>query len=283
MDSNLDAAVEQFRRLFDDWTSPSREIVNRLLDGLGADKRTAENCAGYVRDLGPVTDDVITALVRSLDFEERSARAIRSTLVAFGLPALEQLVREFRDTKNLDENLRSALLIQAIGEFGAAAATVVPDLIECLDHPMLHVRVHAAIALWRIDGRAQGRASTVVQGIAIPGLWEIIDPVIETLCEMGTEAREVLPVLVGMLVMNDPQNRDSYWLGRRGAIVVLEHMGSAAAAASPALKAAQSDPDESIRKLAIKAVESISRQIGSSDEKSSNNMSADADGKKEFS
>jgi hypothetical protein len=173
------------------------------------------------------------------------------------------LIRQYRDVKaSSDDSLRCILLIQAIGEFGAAAAEIAPDLVECLDHPLLHVRVHAAIALWRIDGRAKGRASTIAQGLSIPGLWEIIDAAVPALCEMGPEAQEVLPVLVGVLEMSEAQaGSDDYWLGRRGAMVVLEKLGPAAAAAIPALERAQSDPNESTSALATEVLQSIRRRI----------------------
>ena len=280
MDSDLEAALERvgIRKIYDDWTSPPEAILKRLLDNLKADKRTAEWTVDLVHDLGPVTEDVIPALVSALDYEERCARPIRRALVAFGPAAMAQLVHEFRGKKaNVEESLRCALLIQAIGEFGAAAAETVPDLVECLDDSMLHVRVHAAIALWRIDGRAKGRAGVVVQGIWLPGLWEIVDPACLALCEMGTEAQEVLPVLIGVLAMTDERHLERYRLGISGAISVLESMGSAAAAAIPALEAAQSVPDKWISGSAAKALESIRRQVELPAEQSSDKPTPEVD------
>jgi hypothetical protein len=251
------------REVYDDWTSPPDEVLKKLLDDLHADKRSAERTADLVHQLGPVTDAVIPALISALDFEERSTRPLRRALVAIGPPAMAELIRQFHDVKsNSDDSLRCILLIQAIGEFGAAAAEVAPVLVECLDHPMLHVRVHAAIALWRIDGRAQGRASIIAQGLAIPGLWEILDAAVPALCEMGVEAQEVLPVLIGVLEMSETRaGSDRYWLGRRGAMFVLEKLGPAAAAAIPVLEMAQHDPNESISTLATEVLNSIKRQI----------------------
>jgi hypothetical protein len=279
MNPDLEAALAKagIRELYDDWTSPPDELLKRLLDNLRADKRTAEWTANLVHQLGPVTDDVIPAMIRALDFEERSARPLRRALVACGPPAMTQLVEELRTT-NRDDSLRCTLLIQAIGEFSAAAAEATSDLTECLDHPLLHVRVHAAIALWRIDGRAQGRASVVAQGLSIPGLWEIVDPSVAALCEMGAEAQEVLPVLLGVLEMDDARTgSDRFYLGRRGAMFVLEKMGPAAAAATAVLKATQSDPDESIRVIATEVLESIQRQIQNSPGQSSIGKPGSAD------
>jgi hypothetical protein len=265
MNSDLEAALKKsgIRDLYEDWTSPPNEVLQKLLDDFQADNRSAERIADLVHRLGPVTDAVIPALIGALDFEERSARPMRRALVAFGPPAMAELIRQFHDVRsNSDDSLRCILLIQAIGEFGAAAAEVAPKLVECLDHPMLHVRVYAAIALWRIDGRAKGRASTIAQGLTIPGLWEIVDAVVPALCEMGAEAQEVLPVLIGVLEMSETRaGSDRYWLGRRGAMFVLEKLGPAAAASLPVLETAQRDPNESISALATEVLNSIKRQI----------------------
>src|SRR5262249_23044644 len=87
----------------------------------------------------------------------------------------------------------------ALGKIGPGARAAVPALLKALDDDWIALR--AAEALWRIERRAE---------LVLPTLGRLFDAgdeenVCDIACQMGPEARPLLPKLLNALA------RDDYW------------------------------------------------------------------------
>lgn len=153
--------------------------------------------AAYVLGgLGATARPAIPALEKALrdpdELVRRSAAVALWRLAGREQPALEMTLRDLRET---DPYARSGAA-DLLGELRAPAGAAVPPLKALLNDPAGQVRESAARALWRITGR---------KDLALLVLREQLEKeeagsqALAYLREMGTDAREVLPVLLRKL------------------------------------------------------------------------------------
>jgi HEAT repeat protein len=92
-----------------------------------------------------------------------------------------------------------AIAGEVIGEMGAVARGEIPALIECLEDRSPHgwwTRLEAAIALWRIDPRADRTLPVLMDLLRDPGARaSLATKAAQGLGEMGAAARDALPLL----------------------------------------------------------------------------------------
>jgi HEAT repeat protein len=193
----------------------------------------AANLSGLLREADPLPPTVIPALLEKLRYDDRTAEAARSVLRDIGPPALQALISSLRCA---DPWLRGHFAF-AIGRFGAEGKAALPPLKELLQDPDRHVRVHAAIAVWEIDGKTREIARIVMEGFR--SYHELAWKAARYLREMGPEASEVVPELIQILQSHE----DGWW--KWHAAVALGGMGLAAVPAIPSLiEATQSSDDD---------------------------------------
>ncbi len=210
----------------------------------------------------------------------------------FWEPIGETVGRIASETGNLPDGLRELLTHEnsgarhgalfALGECGALAEPVIPEMVASLRDPHLLVRIQAASSLSKMR-----RCPDIV----LPALREALDDpkpsvrcaVAKAIGDFGSEAAVAAPELVRLLQSPVPQLRmeaavalgkigpspreavpaligalsDSRPEVRRSSAEALGKMGPAARAAIPALRTVLNDEEESVREIARKSLESI--------------------------
>ncbi len=216
--------ILRYRDLFGN-QGTADQVLGSILEGLGSDKRTAEMAASAISEIGPVTDDVIPALINNLYHDERASQAIRSALRGMGDPALQQLVSRLPSAQ---VPLRY-LLIKAIGEFGPAARSAAPHLQLVFNSTDPIDRLYAVMALASIEGfRAELCIDIAKAFSGRPYTENEVEFAVRCLSEMGLSAAEALPIIVlGLIRLDD--------LLASGPAFVLSKIGSPAVLAIPAL------------------------------------------------
>jgi HEAT repeat protein len=134
--------------------------------------------------------------------------------------------------------------VESLGNFGAAAKPIVPELVKLLADDDPTTRVNTAVALWKIDRHSK----------AVPALIEMLrngtapEPYLAAtvLGQMQSEAAAVAPALLAALHSTDGDVR-------RAAARSLGQLGKAAFPALGQAKALQ-DPDPEARRLVIEAL-----------------------------
>jgi HEAT repeat protein len=123
-------------------------------------------CGGrnlFQRLLGhaPPGSDPVSALTTLLDDREPSVRAEAAFSLwqidrhAASVPVLVSVIHDSRSTKNAAAKLAASRAAECLGLIGAEATLAAPVLREALTHDYEWVRVQAARALWRIEGKAE--------------------------------------------------------------------------------------------------------------------------------
>ena len=134
--------------------------------------------------------------------------------------------------------------VESLGNFGAAAKPVVPELVKLLTDDDATTRVNTAVALWKIDRHPK----------AVPALLEMLqsgtspEPYLAAMAlgQMQPEAAAVAPGLIAALHSSDGDVR-------RAAARSLGKLGKAAFPALGQAKALE-DPDPEARRLVIEAL-----------------------------
>lgn len=134
--------------------------------------------------------------------------------------------------------------VESLGNFGAAAKPVVPELVKLLSDDDPTTRVNTALALWKIDRHAK----------AAPALMEMLrygvppEPYLAAvaMAQMGSDAATVAPALIAALHSRDGDVR-------RAASRSLGQLGRTAL---PAIEKAKTldNPDPEARRLAVESL-----------------------------
>ncbi|MEQ1828385.1 MAG: hypothetical protein ABL921_20660 [Pirellula sp.] len=230
----MNEAIERLRH-YTEWlglpeTATIDECLQALLECLNADKRTAENAADLISMIGPISHQVIPALIKNLDHDERAAQSMRRALNGMGPDALGQLVTEL-DTATKWH--RESILL-AIGEFGPQGSIAIPSLERHIESDEdLSTSVAAAIAHVRVIGPNSHNILHVAKGLfpqefVVP---EIGGHAYRTIYANPSFASEVLPMLIGSLVISQ---YDSYY-----GVFPCELLGGIGFRALPAVPALQ--------------------------------------------
>ena len=136
-----------------------------------------------------------------------------------------------------------------MGEFREKASETLPQLETLLRDDSSAVRVHAAVAIWKIDGRTAALAPFVLEGLR--GDAGLAGHAANCLREMGVAVENVVPALVELLT-----NATAAWQ-RGAAAAALGGMGIAAIPFIPALLAATNDSDESVACTAFQVLREL--------------------------
>lgn len=159
---------------------------------------------------------------------------------------LPALIRALSDTNEyVRENMASAF-----SKFGPAAESAVPALAKALDDGSARVRIMAAMALPKIDGRQTAVVIPVFKDVIANGNERDRHWAAVYLHEIQPTNTEIIPVFVDSLT-----NRDSGI--RSSAAYSLLPYGSDAKVAVPALRKALDDADADVRQAARVALQKI--------------------------
>ena len=197
------------------------------------------------------------ALIDALKRPEARARAtvLIARLGAKASAAIPALTAALGDA---NPEVRREVLF-ALASMGADAAPAQAAVVKALGDPEVRVRAIAAYALGSIGAAAQGAAPKLRTEL------ESTDPVVRVasawaLVHVSPKsdqiAPEVLPVLMQGL-------RNENTAVRRGSADALGRLGKAGRTAEGGLRAAARDPDESVRKAALAALERMGAVLDS--------------------
>jgi HEAT repeat protein/energy-coupling factor transporter ATP-binding protein EcfA2 len=162
----------------------------------------------------------------------------------FAAPLLRKAMREGDNSERIAPF--SVDLISAIGDLGEAAAILVPELIDALNHSDSNVRHFAAFALGRIGAEAAP---------AVPYLTEALGDEIRGVSEfaafalgrIGPAAAPAVPILSNALSDQNPEVRSV-------AALTLRQIGREAVGAVSELTMALKDPVEAVRRMSALAL-----------------------------
>lgn len=162
----------------------------------------------------------------------------------FAAPLLRKAIREGDNAEHITPF--SVDLISQIGDLGDAAGTLVPELIDALNHSNSNVRHFAAFALGRIGAEAAP---------AVPYLTEALGDKIRGVSEfaafalgrIGPAAAPAVPILSTALSDQNPEVRSV-------AALTLRQIGREAVQAVPELISALNDPIEGVRRMSALAL-----------------------------
>ncbi len=216
-----------------------RALVGALKD---REHQVRASAASWLGELGPdAPNEVVTALVDALGDDE--GRVYGSVVWAFGrigpgaIPALEAALPT--------HNIAAACALAEIGK------PALPALIRALQDPK--TRGPAAGGIGRMGKKAAAAVPALIEALKDPGTRLVVLGAMESI---GREAAPAVPALIVTLDDPDPSVRGV-------AIVVLEVIGPAAAAAVPKLWAMSRDTqhlDYVTRMNAARAVKKIQGQ-----------------------
>lgn len=132
----------------------------KLLDG--GDQYNQRAAASALREFGEHARPALPALRKKLTPSDRDVAWFSADVIRnIGSPAAEalpELTRALRDQVNRCHGSTSPCVesfIPAIGAIGPAAINAKPELEALLDHPDPYLKMAAAVALLRIDGKHQ--------------------------------------------------------------------------------------------------------------------------------
>jgi HEAT repeat protein len=225
--------------------------IGQALDDLNvrADEQTAGYAARRLRrllaDAPALRPSVVPALIQKLHHAgDATPVAARGLLRELGPAALRALIGYLPS----EDSWVQAAMVAALATFGSEAKEALPEL-EKLLHGDLHVRIPAAMAIWRIAGRTPEMAKIVVEGLQLG--YTLAEEAGDCLREMGPDAAEVVPVLVELLTSAKIPS------SRAAAAVAIGGMGLDAVQAIPALIEAAQDSNEEVRGSALRALREL--------------------------
>jgi HEAT repeat protein len=230
------------------------DVVLAGLDDADADvRRSACHALGY---LGLPASQHLERILRIL---EADPSGVMRDWAASQLPALAEradissavatLARLLGDAPRLpspssSERSLALLICEALGRIGPGARAAVPALLEALNDD--RVALWAAEALWRIERRAELVLPTLDR--EFDGNGEIVCDIV---CEMGPEARPLLPKLLDALA------RDDYWDLQWAAADAIGRVASADPETLQALQKALTHESGIVRSAAAKSLANI--------------------------
>jgi HEAT repeat protein len=166
--------------------------------------------------MGPEAASILAEIYRTADGQRRLSAA--RALMKLGSSAGDALPVLMADLSSTNAG-RAHLTAQIVGHLGDSGRAALPQLAALLKHPDVRVRVRAAEAIWKLDGRTN----------------------------------DVLPVLLAAL-QDDSLHRGG---GRRFAAEALGQMGAVAEDAVPLLEALLNDRQSGIRYAAAVSLKKI--------------------------
>jgi HEAT repeat protein len=231
-----------------DETFPRRDVVKGLGHALRKDrtedvrKWAARALLKFSQDARPVLSDLRAALKDRSDDAAAVAQEVLARLGDDGRAALAASLGE------KDCPLR-ALIVERLEDLGQHSKAIVPALEKALNDEDASVRYAAARALLRIDHPTGVRLGVpVLARLAADKNYEYREYVIESLGELGPEARESVPTLIE--IVKSPE-KTKY---RRRAVDALGQIGPAASSAVPALIAVLSNDKDRVQDHAVIAL-----------------------------
>jgi len=171
------------------------------------DRRTADSAAvAQSRRAAPVEEEVTTSFVE--ESVSKKLSKLKPSQVSY-LQLCPQAQGEVRaliqglEDENLEQVKRN---VHRLGRLGPNAAAALPALAQLEKHPDGQIRVHAALAICRIDTVTPSALDVLLQELKSPdpGLRSFAAAVI---AELGPQSGEALPALVEALQDRDPYVR----------------------------------------------------------------------------
>jgi HEAT repeat protein len=227
-------------------------LVRLLTDSDSAIRQDASIDLGA--EFGEKAVPAVPVLVKVLWQDSNVAMAAAEALGRVGptarqaVGALSALLRSRHD-----EGIQSAA-VEALGLMGPAARSALPVVQEKLKHPHGLVRVHAALALWRIDRKRDGLP------VALPGLrsrgYRVRITAAEALWAMKHDPRAISALLEALdesARRHHPNPANARYMAARA----LGRIGPAARVAAPALRRLLDEEDDYLRRTAADALKAI--------------------------
>jgi HEAT repeat protein len=213
--------------------------------------------AGYMLGtLGPAAASAVPMLHKVL--EKKSEHEYVRGMAAWALgrigPAAASEIPLLRETMHSQGHLAvRRASVESLGDFGAAAKPVLPDLVKLLSDDDPTTRVNTAVALWKIDRHPK----------AVPALVEMLrhgtppEPYLAAAAmgQMEADAAAVAPALIEALHHSDGDVRRAASRSL-GQLAGHPRSGSAVLPAIGHAKALE-DPDPEARRLVIEALGSM--------------------------
>ncbi len=172
---------------------PLGYYTSRLKSAAGKESAELLRAIGsFEADAAPATDTLI-AMLSNQDPEVRGAAANALAQIAPGASKSAQQLRKLLADSNPRVRCQAALALKSFGEKSAAA---VPELTQALSDPIPYVRAGAADALGAIGPKSKAAVAALIARLkSDPGPNYVFDSVIYALGNIGTEAKDALPVL----------------------------------------------------------------------------------------
>jgi HEAT repeat protein len=232
----------------DNASKPSAESAQHWIDQLSAaDFRDRWYAAYMLGTLGGHAVSAVPALHKVLErkSEHEYVRGMAAWAIGRIGPAAESEIPLLGETMHSRGHLAvRRASVESLGNFGAAAKSVVPELVKLLADDDATTRVNTAVALWKIDRHPK----------AVPALVDMLESgtspepylAAQALGRMQPEAATVAPALIAALHSSDGDVR-------RAAARSLGKLGKAAFPALGQGKALQ-DPNPEARRQVIEAL-----------------------------
>ena len=208
-----------------------------------------------IRDNAALTRIVLPRVVELLEHQSPLVRSeAASSLAGLGEKAAAAVSDLAAGLQDGDPAVRGAFLA-ALGAIGPASNDALPEIENSLADPVFTVRYAASHAIGKIGPPAKAAIPLLEKNLRerdeflqFTSAWALVhvDPEREDLAELC-----VAPLVQG-LTHHDPRVRNE-------AVASLSLLGARAQAAVPALKAIANDPDESVRKSVVDALQKIAK------------------------
>jgi HEAT repeat protein len=178
-------------------------VIPKLIAMTKGDELTADWGITALSVMGPEAAPVLTEIYRTADGRPRlvAARALMKMGPEAG-EAVPTLMADLRGT-NIG---RMALSAEIVGHLADKGKVALPELEKLLDHQNVYVRVRAAGAIWKLDERTNAVLPVLLAALQDESIHRASGRrfAAEALGEMGTAAKEAVPLLQAML--NDRQS-----------------------------------------------------------------------------
>jgi len=226
----------------------ARDVAAGYLPALWeADPQVRRKACVVLGSLGPVAKPAVASLVTMLDDTDELVRERAvGALGTIGIPQADiaaALIKAMHDPA-------SVVRYRAAAQFAfhmPVTVAVVSSLMELRNDSDKSVAALAEVALEHADRQERQDVANLVALLDRPGEK---DYALQQLAQLGPQAADAAPVLVGVL-------KDSLALNRYLAAEALRAIGPAAEEAVPELSAALHDPDPIVIESAAEALEAI--------------------------
>lgn len=232
---------------------PAKEAVPALITMLHSDDfHTQYWACRALAAIGPEAEPAIPVLMRLTkegvtSVRRNAAAALGHIGPKIGPEGVSVLLEALRDPA---EAVREQAVI-ALGRLGSFAADAAPAIEFAIVHRRLQCRPQAAVAIWRITGRAELAIQVIREEIFLP---ENQMQAIWCLKELGPDGAPATPDLLKLLESPDGDLREA-------AAEVIAELGPAGKAAIPALERLLFDRDPEVRKAAARALRALGQPV----------------------